>query len=52
MVRCAEAVAQPRTPVTSVDLDIALPQREYSSEGAEVILTYLAERGIRLGDDK
>jgi hypothetical protein len=48
VVRFAEAVAAARIEVTSSDLDMALPQREYSSQEIEAINAYLAEQGIHL----
>jgi len=51
VVRFAEAAAPARFELTHFDLNIALPQREYSAQEIEAMLNYLGERGIHLSED-
>jgi len=51
VVRFAEAAAPARFELTYFDLNIALPQREYSAQEVEAMLNYLGERGIHLSED-
>jgi hypothetical protein len=52
VARFAEAAAGARILLTNADLDFALPQREYSSGEVEAILSYLAEHGVHLSEEK
>jgi hypothetical protein len=47
-VRVAEAAASARIEVTFADLEMALPDRRFSSQEIEAINAYLAEHGIHL----